>query len=100
MAIADGVAESLSELPGLLAEVHAVVDRLGEADLSRCTDAELVGVAQATERAINRLMFQGNRQVLDLSDRDVPRAMGFRSLTNFMNAHLRISEVGRRKAQL
>lgn len=97
---ADGGAASLSQVPGLLAELHGLLDRLGEADLSRCTDAELVGVAQATERAINRLMFQGNRQVLDLSDRNVPRAMGFRSLTNFMNVHLRISEVGRRKAQL
>ncbi|AZG45382.1 HNH endonuclease signature motif containing protein [Gordonia insulae] len=97
---ADGVGESLSEVPALLTELHSLLDRLGEADLARCSDAELIDVAQATERAINRMTFQGNRQVLDLSDRDVPRAMGFRSLANFMNAHLRISDPGRRRAQL
>ncbi|GAB93088.1 HNH endonuclease signature motif containing protein [Gordonia rhizosphera] len=92
--------ESLSEVPGLLADMDALLDRIAAADLSRCSDAELAAVAQAQERAINRMTFQGNRQILELSDRNVPRAMGFRSLTNFMNVQLRVSDPGRRKAQI
>ncbi|AZG47174.1 HNH endonuclease signature motif containing protein [Gordonia insulae] len=92
--------EPQSEVPGLLAELHAVLDRLAEADVTQCADAELVAVAKAHERAINRMMFEGNRQILELSDRDVPRAMGFRSLSNFMNAELRVSHPGRRRRQM
>ncbi|MXP22793.1 DUF222 domain-containing protein [Gordonia sp. HNM0687] len=91
---------SLSEVPGLLAELHAVVDRLASADLSKCSDAELVAVATAQERAINRMLFEGNRQILEISDRDVPRSMGYRSLPNFMNAVLRVSHPGRRRQQM
>ncbi|MEE4024978.1 DUF222 domain-containing protein [Gordonia sp. PKS22-38] len=80
--------------------MHALLDRLAGADLSRCADAELVAVAKAQERAINRMLFQGNRQMLELSDRDVPRAMGFRSFSNFMNAELRVSQPQRRREQM
>ncbi|MCH5645363.1 HNH endonuclease signature motif containing protein [Gordonia sp. ABSL49_1] len=98
--IGQAAESSLSEVPGLLTEIDGLLDRLAAADLTRCSDAELVAVAQVHERAINRMTFQGNRQVLELSDRNVPRAMGFRSLTNFLNVELRVSDPARRKDQM
>lgn len=88
---------SLSDVPGLLAELHGVLDRLAQAEVSSCSDEEVLAVARSTERAINRLMYQGNREIVSISDRGLPRAMGYRSLTNFLNVDLRISDPRRRR---
>ncbi|MEE4021829.1 DUF222 domain-containing protein [Gordonia sp. PKS22-38] len=88
---------SLSDVPGLLAELNDVLDRLASADVSSCSDDELVEVARVNERAINRLMYQGNRQITAISDRGLYWSMGYRSLTNFMNVDLRVSDPSRRR---
>ncbi|MDY6808070.1 MAG: DUF222 domain-containing protein [Actinomycetota bacterium] len=88
---------SLSPVPGLLAELHATLDRLSAADVTSCSDDELVAVARSTERALNRLTYQDNRTITAISDRGLPRSMGFRSLTNFLNVELRVSDPQRRK---
>ena len=92
--------QSLSVVPALLAELGGVLDRLAAADVSQCTDAELVDVARTHEQLVNRMLFEGDRQIVALSDRGVPRAMGYRSLTNFLNVALRVSDPGRRTDQM
>ncbi|MDL9936534.1 DUF222 domain-containing protein [Gordonia sp. ABSL1-1] len=92
--------ENRSEAAELVASLHALIDRLAATDLSRCTDAELVEVARAHEKAMNRLVHAGDRQLVEISDRGLPRAMGYRSLSNFLNIELRVSDPGRRRAQM
>ncbi|MET9202139.1 DUF222 domain-containing protein [Gordonia sp. NPDC003585] len=84
----------------LVAQVHALLDELVEADLTACTDDELVEVAAAHEQALARMTYAGDRQLVEVSDRDLPHRMGYRSPTNFFNARLRVSDPGRRRAQM
>ena len=69
-------------------------------DLAVCSDEGLVEVAAAQERAITRLTFAGDRQLVEITERDLPRQMGFRSVPNFFNQRLRISNPQRRRTQL
>ncbi|MGC5249191.1 HNH endonuclease, partial [Gordonia sp. DT219] len=75
-----------------LAQLHALIDDLAATDLSPCSDETLLEVAAANERAINRLTFQGDRQIVELSDRNAERRFGFRSVTDMMVVGLRVSE--------
>ena len=84
----------------LVAQLHARTDRLQAVDLTTCSDEELVEVAAAHERAITRLTFAGDRQLVEITERDLPRQMGFRSVPNFFNQRLRISNPQRRRTQL
>ncbi|MFE0747718.1 DUF222 domain-containing protein [Gordonia sp. NPDC058843] len=84
----------------LMAELHAILDELQTVDLSQCTDEELIEVAAATERAVARTTFAGDRQVAEAEARDLPRKTGYRTLTQFMNHRLRITNPTRRRKHL
>ncbi|MCT1353940.1 HNH endonuclease signature motif containing protein [Gordonia sp. p3-SID1431] len=84
----------------LVAELHATLDKLQTVDLSPCTDEELTEVAAATERAIARTTYAGDRQVAEIEARDLPRKTGCRTLMQFMTHRLRISNPLRRRKQL
>ena len=84
----------------LVAELHAILDELQTVDLSPCTDDELIDVASATERAIARTTFAGDRQVAEAEARDLPRKTGCRTLMQFMTHRLRISNPMRRRKQM
>ncbi|PKZ64803.1 HNH endonuclease [Gordonia terrae] len=84
----------------LVAELHAILDELQTVDLSPCTDDELIDVASATERAIARTTYAGDRQVAEVEARDLPRKTGYRTLTQFMNHRLRITNPVRRRKHL
>ncbi|MGC5249594.1 HNH endonuclease, partial [Gordonia sp. DT219] len=75
------------DLPALapdeqVALLHALLDQMGSTDLTPCSDETLLEVAAANERAINKLTFQGDRQIVELSDRNAERRFGFRSVTD------------------
>ncbi|GAA1481241.1 HNH endonuclease signature motif containing protein [Gordonia sinesedis] len=91
--------EPQSRAAVLVAQVHGLLDELAHADLSQCSDAELVEVAVANERAIARLAAAGDQQVVEVSNRDLPRACGYRSLVSFMNHRLRMSNPSHRRKQ-
>ena len=93
-------AQPQSPAAELVAQLHALTDRLQAVDLAVCSDEELVEVAAAHERAITRLTFAGDRQLVEITERDLPRQMGFRSVPNFFNQRLRISNPQRRRTQL
>lgn len=93
-------AEPSSQPAALVARLHAVLDELGTVDLTRCSDDDLLEVAQSSERAIARLTFAGDRQLVEVSDRDLHREMGYRSEVHLFNQYLRISEPTRRRAQM
>mgnify|MGYP002714872311 CR=1 FL=1 len=84
----------------LVADLHATLDKLQTVDLSPCTDEELMEVAAATERAIARTTYAGDRQVAEIEARDLPRKTGCRTLMQFMTHRLRISNPMRRRKQL
>ncbi len=84
----------------LVAELHAILDELQTVNLSPCTDEELIEVAAATERAIARTTYAGDRQVAEVEGRDLPRKTGYRTLIQFMNHRLRVSNPVRRRKHL
>ncbi|MGC5246252.1 DUF222 domain-containing protein [Gordonia sp. DT219] len=93
------------DLPALapdeqVALLHALLDQMGSTDLSQCSDESLLEVAAANERAINKLTFQGDRQIVELSDRNAERRFGFRSVLDMMVVGLRVSEPMRRRKQM
>ncbi|WP_414539317.1 hypothetical protein [Gordonia alkanivorans] len=68
----------------LVQELHRITTELQAVDLTQCSDAELIDVAAGTERAIARLTFAGDRQLIEIADRDLPHKTGHRSITQFM----------------
>ncbi|MGW6036775.1 HNH endonuclease, partial [Gordonia terrae] len=84
----------------LVAELHAILDKLQTVNLSPCTDAELTDVAADTERAIARLTVAGDRQIDEVEARDLPRKTGCRTLMQFMTHRLRVSNPMRRRKQM
>ncbi|WP_439030077.1 DUF222 domain-containing protein [Gordonia terrae] len=89
----------MSRATELVADLHRIIDELQTVDLSACTDADLVDVAADTEKAIARLTFAGDRQIVDIADRDLPHRTGHRSITAFMTHRLRVSDPMRRNNQ-
>ncbi|MBD0862375.1 DUF222 domain-containing protein, partial [Gordonia sp. zg691] len=86
----------LSRAAELVAELHRITTELQTTDLSRCSDAELVEVAAATERAIARVTYAGDRQMVEIINRDLAGTTGHRSITQFMTHRLRVSDPLRR----
>ncbi|KAF0971199.1 hypothetical protein BPODLACK_00382 [Gordonia sp. YY1] len=83
----------------LVQELHRITTELQTVDLTQCSDAELVDVAADTERAIARLTFAGDRQIVEIADRDLPHKTGHRSITQFMTHRLRVADPMRRTKQ-
>ncbi|WP_439031830.1 DUF222 domain-containing protein [Gordonia terrae] len=83
----------------LVAELHQLIDELQTIDLGPCSDTELVDVAADTEKAIARLTYAGDRQLVTIADRDLPHRTGHRSITAFMTHRLRVSDPMRRNNQ-
>ncbi|MBM7279432.1 DUF222 domain-containing protein [Gordonia rubripertincta] len=83
----------------LVQELHRLATELQTADLTQCSDSELVDVAADTERAIARLTFAGDRQIIEIADRDLPHKTGHRSITQFMTHRLRVADPIRRTKQ-
>ncbi len=84
----------------LVQESHRITAELQAADLTQCSDAELVDVAVETERAMARLSFAGDRQIVEATERDLPRKTGHRSVIQFMTHRLRVAEPIRRRNQM
>ncbi|MCZ4653704.1 HNH endonuclease, partial [Gordonia amicalis] len=53
----------------LVDQLHSLIDELQTVDLTGCSDSDLVDVAAETERAIARLSFAGDRQVVEATER-------------------------------
>ena len=83
----------------LVQELHRITTELQAVDLTQCSDAELIDVAAGTERAIARLTFAGDRQIIEIADRDLPHKTGHRSITQFMTHRLRVADPMRRTKQ-
>ncbi|KNA91282.1 endonuclease [Gordonia jacobaea] len=80
------VAEKLSRLAGVLDELAAV-------DVSLVSDAALVeATAEAERLALRTAGAVTDRLIVEASDRDLPRALGFRDIRNFMGHGLHIGD--------
>ncbi|PKZ66685.1 HNH endonuclease [Gordonia terrae] len=89
----------VSRAAELVADLHRLIDELQAVDLGPCSDTELVDVAADTEKAIARLTYTGDRQLVTIADRDLPHRTGYRSITAFMTHRLRVSDPVRRNKQ-
>ncbi|GAC55377.1 DUF222 domain-containing protein [Gordonia amicalis] len=94
------MADARPSAAAVVDQIHSLIDELQTVDLTQCSDAELVDVAAETERAIARLSFAGDRQVVEATERDLPRKTGHRSVIQFMTHRLRIAEPMRRRDQM
>ncbi|MET2981401.1 HNH endonuclease, partial [Gordonia polyisoprenivorans] len=83
-----------------IALAHRLVDSLATDDLTGLSNDDLVTVAQSTEQLITRITVQGDRQIVEFSDRHLAREYGFGSTTDAMIGLLRVSEPWRRWKQL
>ena len=92
--------DDASEAARLVAEVHEALSRLAEIDLTGSSDTDLVQTAAELERAAARMPFVGDRMIIEIGERGLPRSLGYRSLTGLMAQRLRIGEPGKRKRQL
>ncbi|MGV9826929.1 DUF222 domain-containing protein [Gordonia sp. NPDC003429] len=90
----------VSAAPEVIARLHAVLDEIAAADVSSWSDDELVSAATELERAHHRVPAVGSRALVEISDRDIPRRRGFRSVIAFFSHALRITEPVRRKRLL
>ena len=80
------VAEKLSRLA-------AVLDELAAVDVSLVSDAALVeATAEAERLALRTAGAVTDRLIVEASDRDLPRALGFRDVRNFMGQGLHIGD--------
>ncbi|MFT4125121.1 MAG: DUF222 domain-containing protein [Gordonia sp. (in: high G+C Gram-positive bacteria)] len=71
--------------------LDALAAAIGEGALSRCSDTEVVTLAETLERGNRRIEPAVNQVLVELSDRDLPRKLGFRSVMAFMTTRLRIT---------
>ncbi|ETA06470.1 hypothetical protein GOALK_099_00870 [Gordonia alkanivorans NBRC 16433] len=92
--------EPISRAEELVGELHRITTELQAVDLTQCSDAALVDVAAETERAIARLGFAGDRQIVEATERDLPRKTGHRSVIQFMTHRLRVAHPMRRRDQM
>ncbi|ASR01383.1 DUF222 domain-containing protein [Gordonia rubripertincta] len=83
----------------LVQQLHRIATELQTVDLTQCSDAELVDVAAETERAIARMTFAGDRQIVEATERDLPRKTGHRSVIDYMKHRLRMAYPGKRLKQ-
>ncbi|MFT4125242.1 MAG: hypothetical protein QM662_03325, partial [Gordonia sp. (in: high G+C Gram-positive bacteria)] len=90
---APSAGESVAALPGLVAELHDVLDRMtaaiGDGDLGRSSDAEVIALTQSLERANRRVEAVATQPIVEVSDRELFRKAGYRSLHWFLVKHLR-----------
>ncbi|GAB05767.1 DUF222 domain-containing protein [Gordonia amarae] len=89
-----------SSVTDAYAQIHALLDHIAARPLAACSDTEILTAAEEHERAARRMASAGHRQIVELSDRDIPKRLGYRSLPNFLSHHLRITEPVRRQRQM
>ncbi|WP_461418572.1 nucleotidyltransferase family protein, partial [Gordonia sp. GN26] len=90
---------SPARMPVLLDELDTIVDKLQNAGFSRLSDAEVDDAGVRIERAIARLTYTGNQQIVEADQRDLPRKSGYRSVIDYMKFRLRMAYPGKRLKQ-
>ncbi|MBA5848007.1 DUF222 domain-containing protein [Gordonia amicalis] len=90
---------SPAEMPDLLDELDTIVDKLQNTGFTQLSDAEVDDAGMRIERAITRLTYTGNQQIVEADQRDLPRKSGYRSVIDYMKHRLRIAYPGKRLKQ-
>ncbi|ASR02908.1 DUF222 domain-containing protein [Gordonia rubripertincta] len=99
-ATVDAADPAPSDAVVIIEQMHALADRLQNADLSRLSDVEVGQVAAENERLIARLAYAGNQQIVEVENRNIARKTGHRSIIQYMQHRLRIAFPGRRHAEV
>ena len=88
------------DLPALYALLGQVVDQIAVAESSGLSDAQVIEVAEAHELIARRLWGIGHRRVMDVSDRGAFTKTGHKSIRQFMDDRLRITDLRGRVAAM
>jgi hypothetical protein len=81
-------------------QINAMLDELAKTPMTACSDLEVIEAAKLSEQIAMRTHFQGDRAILEISDRSVHRKVGKVSLSNFLNYDLRIAQPTMRIAHM
>jgi hypothetical protein len=81
-------------------QLSEILDELAATPMTACSDLEVVEAAKLSEQIATRTHFQGDRAILEISDRGVHRKVGKVSLSNFLNYDLRIAQPTMRIAHM
>ncbi|MEP9391616.1 DUF222 domain-containing protein [Gordonia sp. VNK1] len=84
----------------LMHQLSEILDELAKTPMTACSDLEVVEAAKLSEQIAMRTHFQGDRAILEISDRGVHRKVGKVSLSNFLNYDLRIAQPTMRIAHM
>jgi hypothetical protein len=84
----------------LMHQINALLDELAATPMTACSDTEVIEAAKLSEQIATRTHFQGDRAILEISDRSVHRKVGKVSLSNFLNFDLRIAQPTMRIAHM
>jgi hypothetical protein len=84
----------------LMHQINALLDELAKTPMTACSDTEVIEAAKLSEQIAMRTHFQGDRAILEISDRSVHRKVGKVSLSNFLNYDLRIAQPTMRIAHM
>jgi hypothetical protein len=84
----------------LMHQINALLDELAQTPMTACSDTEVIEAARLSEQIATRTHFQGDRAILEISDRNVHRKVGKVSLSNFLNFDLRIAQPTMRIAHM
>jgi hypothetical protein len=81
-------------------QLSEILDELAKTPMTACSDTEVIEAAKLSEQIATRTHFQGDRAILEISDRSVHRKVGKVSLSNFLNYDLRIAQPTMRIAHM
>ncbi|MEP9391355.1 DUF222 domain-containing protein [Gordonia sp. VNK1] len=84
----------------LMHQLSEILDELAQTPMTACSDTEVIEAAKLSEQIATRTHFQGDRAILEISDRSVHRKVGKVSLSNFLNFDLRIAQPTMRIAHM
>ncbi|MEP9392476.1 MULTISPECIES: DUF222 domain-containing protein [Gordonia] len=90
----------MSQPLALMHQINALLDELAATPMTACSDTEVIEAAKLSEQIATRTHFQGDRAILEISDRGVHRKVGKVSLSNFLNYDLRIAQPTMRIAHM
>ncbi|MFT4045006.1 MAG: DUF222 domain-containing protein, partial [Gordonia sp. (in: high G+C Gram-positive bacteria)] len=84
----------------LITRIHTLIDELAATNTDSCSDTEILAVAAETERASRRLAAVTDQHIVDISDRNLPHRLRYRSIITFLSGALHIGDPARRHRQI
>ena len=86
----------MNDLVADYAALEQILNKIAASDSTACDDETVAELAIRHEHAIRRMESIGNQRILEVSDRDAHRTVGCVTVTEFLQAKLRITQPKKR----